>query len=569
MTETVTALEKMIKEELARFGVPGVGVAVVKEGKTLLCRGFEVRDVERDLPVTDQTLFPIGSTTKAFTATVLGCLVDEGKLEWDVPVRNYLPTFELSDPVATQEVTLRDMLSHRTGLPRHDMLMFMYGGGQLSRAELVKRLPYLQLNKRPREAWQYNNLIYMTAGYLTEVVDGKTWEEAIRERLFAPLRMTNSNLSLNESQKSEDHSKPHAEKDGDVVPVPFRNIEMIGPAGSINSCIADMTQWLRLNLQGGRVNGHQILSEGALNTVHDPAMVLPSAASHWDEMNVVGYALGWVVEDYRGHRLLWHNGGVDGFKAMIAFVPKQNVGVCVLANLFPSEAPEALAYRIFDELLGLEPLPWGERFHELETQMTAAAEEARSHGKSKAKDAGPTHPLDEYAGVYAHPAYGRITFEVADGDLAADLHGLHVTLEHRHYNVWNAHESAHDILIPVVFQMDLEGDISTVEIPLEPSVDPIRFEREPDTELSDPAVLEGLTGSFELGPLAITVERTGSTLKATVPGAGVVELIPLRNYRFSLKGHEGLQLEFVRHVSGVAQEVVFEGAGIFRRTNTE
>lgn len=557
-------LEDLVQEELARFRVPGAAVAVVTDGEVVLESGFGYRDAEQELPVTEQTLFPIGSTTKAFTASVVGALVDEGLLEWDRPVREYVADFELSDPLASRELSLRDMLSHRSGLPRHDGLTLMYSSGGLSRAELVGRLKHLQFNRSFRETWQYNNLLYMAVGHLIEVVAGQTWEEAVQQRLLDPLNMTNTNFFLSELQKSDDHSLGHTERNGEIVEVPFRGIEIIGPAGSINSCIADMTQWARLNAEQGRVEGRAILSAGALKEIQSPAIVMPAEANPWLEVNLVGYALGWLAEDFRGHRLIWHNGGVDGFKTIVSFIPEKRVGVVVVSNRFPSFAPEAIAYRVFEEVLGLEPLPWGDRYLEIEQAATTGTKDTRERSVARSKDARPTHSLDEYAGAYVHPGYGTISFSVEGDELVADLHDLDVTLKHRHYNVWDALEPSLDLSIPFLFAIDLEGEIASVQAGLEPTVDPIVFDKQPDPTLSDPAFLKRLTGAYSFGPYELTVDLRDTSLR--VSGTlGSFELVPRLGLRFEAAGHSEVGFEFVLDDEGAARELVVEPVGVFVR----
>src|SRR5258708_14596618 len=225
-------LERLIEEERQRFDVPGVAVAVVHGGRVVLSRGFGQRDLAKGLPVTDQTLFAIGSSTKAFTASLCGALVDDGLLEWDRPVRHYLPRLRMHDPVATELLTVRDMLSHRSGLPRHDMLW--YGNEKLRREELVERLPHLEPNKTFRELWQYNNLMYVTAGYLAGELMGCGWEEAVRRRLLQPSGIGGTNFSVLESQQAPDHALPHAPTAAGLVEVPFRGLDLAGPAGPLH-----------------------------------------------------------------------------------------------------------------------------------------------------------------------------------------------------------------------------------------------------------------------------------------------------------------------------------------------
>ncbi len=558
-------IEAIVQEELERFHIHGAAVAVVKDGEIVLARGFGYRDAEQQLPTTGRTLFPIGSTTKAFTAAAVGAAVDDGLLEWDRPVREYLPTFELYDPVAGRELTLRDMLSHRSGLPRHDRMMLMYAGGGLTRAESVERLRYLQPNKGFREAWQYNNLIYMAAGYVIEAVTGRTWEEAVQEKLLDPLGLANTNLFMAELQKSDDHAVGYTERDGSLVEVPYRSIEVVGPAGSINSCIEDMARWVLVNIDQGRLEGKQVLSPATVKEIQSPTILIPDSPL-WSEVDLIGYGLGWVVENRRGHRVIWHNGGIDGFKTFIAFSSEQMAGVVVLANSFPSEAPEAISYRVIEQLLGLDPLPWGERYHEIDQTAAAGAKETREHRRSKSKDAPPTHPLEDFAGAYSHPGYGRISFEVVGDELVADLHDLSVTLEHRHFNVRDAHDKRLDQTIPFVFATDADGEIARLEARLEPTVDPIVFEKEPDPALFDPIYLERFTGTYEFGAFKLEVSLKGSTLTASGPALGSFELEPrLGKTRFGAKGQQDLSLEYVLDGGSSATELVVEPVGVFKK----
>ena len=484
-------LEQVIAEELDRFKVPGAAVAVVHDGETALSGGFGLRDVEQSLPVTELTMFPVGSTTKSFTATVVASLVDEGVVEWDRPVREYAPELELSDPLASQQLTIRDMLSHRSGLPRHDMVWMTGSHGAMPRADLVKRLRYLEMNRGLRQEWQYNNLIYMAVGYVIEVVTGMTWEETVAARILEPLGMTNTNFYIEEMQKSDDLSLPYAEIDGNMIEVPFRGIEAIGPAGSMNSCLEDMSRWLEFNVNGGVYEGRHVVSESSIKELQWPVIPIPQGVDHWDEIRTIAYGMGWVIQDFQGNRGAWHNGGVDGFKALVSFLPAAKAGVVVLANRFPTSFPEALSYRLFEELLDLERAQWGERFDELTKSATDAEEQARGAKASRSKDAPPTHPLEDFAGTYRHPAYGRMTFEVRDGGLSVDLPGLDVTLAHRHFDIWEGTERVHGITLPFAFHMDLDGEIDAVEARLEESVGPIVFTKEPDAAPSEEETRKG------------------------------------------------------------------------------
>ncbi|MGH2346694.1 MAG: serine hydrolase domain-containing protein, partial [Chloroflexota bacterium] len=355
--------------------VPGLAVAIVKDGAVILAQGFGRRDLEKDLPVGTDTLFAIGSCSKAFTTAALAMLADEGKLDWDAPVRTYLPAFQLYDQFATERMTPRDLVTHRSGLPRHD---FMWYGAPFTRKELVNRLRYLQPNKDFRAVWQYQNLMYLTAGYLVEVISGVSWEEFVKERIFAPLGMTRTNTSVEVSRLDADAALPYKEEDGKVELLPFRNIDMMGPAGSINAPIGELAPWMLLHLNNGKWGERQVVSAGQLAQLHSPQMVMPGPGKH-EEMPHASYAMGWCVQPYRGRNFLHHTGGIDGFSALVTFMPGENLGVAVLTNLNSSPAHMIVALNAYDRLLGLDQVDW----HGRGKKDRAEIKEAMSRSKEK------------------------------------------------------------------------------------------------------------------------------------------------------------------------------------------
>jgi CubicO group peptidase (beta-lactamase class C family) len=561
------SLEHYIEEQRTNFKVKGIGVAVVKEGEVVLSKGFGDRDAERGLPVTPETIFSIGSSSKAFTATLIGALVDDGLLEWDKPVRHYLPWFAMFDKTAGEQMTPRDLLCHRSGLPRHDLLW--YNNQDADRAELIRRLPHLENSRGFREVWQYNNLMFLTAGYLAGELLGLSWEDAVQQRLLDPLGMTNTNFSVLQSQKSEDFSLPYSEKDDDAIEIPFRPIDLVGPAGSINSSITDMTKWVSAQVNGGRAGDRQVISPSALSQLHAPTMVMPEGPSFFDEAYGTGYALGWFLESYRGFKLVHHGGNIDGFSALVAFLPKQQIGIVALTNMNGSSLPMVAAYRAIDELLGLEPIPWGERYKTLLDTMKAGAKESKAHAEAKTKAAPPSHPLEDYAGDYTHPGYGNFDITLVDGKLVPHYNALDFTMEHKHYDIWNARYELFDMTLPLSFGTDLEGNIATLTAPLEPSVKPIVFQKQAAKGLSDPSVLSRYTGSYSMGPMTIVVDVERDTvLVATIAGQGKAELVPYEERIFTIKGQEATTVEFVLAANGSVEKVVLPGA-VFTPTPAE
>ncbi|MGH9787485.1 MAG: serine hydrolase, partial [Candidatus Acidiferrales bacterium] len=474
-----------VEQEMKKWMVPGLAVAVVKDGEVILLKGYGYRDVEKQLPVTPQTLFAIGSITKSFTVLDLATLVDEGKLEWDKPVREYLPEFRLYDQFASERMTPRDLVTHRSGLPRHDALWY---NATFSRRDMVERLRHLEPSKDFRAVYQYQNLMFMTAGYLAERLTGKKWEEVTRERLLGPLGMTRSNFSVLESEKDADFAQPYQKAKEELKRVPFRVIDEMGPAGSINSSVEEMSRYLLLHMNKGKVSGKQMVSSANITQMHTPQMV-SGGAPQWPEQGYSSYGMGLVVTSYRGNVCVTHGGAIDGFLAYLTFMPQKNLGVVVLSNRGGQPLPMIVSYQIYDRLLGVEPAPWSQRFKEQEEKSEAAEEEAKKKGYTpRVEGTQPSHKMEDYVGRYEHPGYGIAMVErgegpdfVGAGEAALKLTFNRMTspLRHFHYDVFEIPE---DPLNPfektkVQFLMNSSGQIDRVLIPLEPNVKEIVFAR--------------------------------------------------------------------------------------------
>lgn len=468
-----------LEAEMEKWRVPGVAVAVVHKGDVVLSKGYGWRDVDKKLPVTPETLFAIGSCSKAFTTFDIALLAQEGKLDWDKPVRNYLPTFRLYDPVASENATPRDITSHKTGLPRHD---FMWYGSPFTRDELFDRLQYIQPNTAFRSSYYYQNLMYMTAGILVGRVAGSSWEQFTQERIFDRLGMKDSNFSVADSEKSSNASLPYDIRDDKVVAVPFRNLDNCGPAGSINSNLVDMLKWLKLHMTG-KHEGEELLPQAALKEMHSPQTIIPTTPdmlwTEYDDVKHTTYALGWAVQAYRGRTMVRHTGGIDGFITVVSFLPDDDIGVIILTNLDGNNLSSVIHFDLYDRLLGLERQPWSERietfFNKLREQGEKGKQEALASARKRTK---PSHAVADYAGTYTHPAYGdfKVTF---DGKgLEATYNGLEATLTHHHYDVFQMQGKKNfDFFLLVQFDSDIQGNVSGITAQLEPTVEPIRFTR--------------------------------------------------------------------------------------------
>ena len=350
----LAGFDEFVSAALQAWNVPGLAIAVVKDGEVAYMKGFGQRDVEQKLPVTPKTLFAIGSCSKAFTTYVMGTLVDEGKLEWEKPVRDYIPWFKLQDASTTERITPRDLVTHRSGLPRHDAVWYNNLGA--SREELVRRLAYLEPSADLRAKWQYNNLMFLTAGYLVETVTGKTWEDSVRERIFTPLGMSRSNFSVFDSQKSDDFALPYREKDDKLEKIDFRPITNMGPAGSINSSVEDMAQWLKVQSGGGKLDGKTVIGAATLADIQSGHMAMGQPPER-PEVSAGDYGLGWMIDVYRGHKRVHHGGGIDGFISQVHVYPHDGLGIVVLTNS-ETGLSSIVAQSAADRLLKLEPIDW-------------------------------------------------------------------------------------------------------------------------------------------------------------------------------------------------------------------
>lgn len=534
--------------------VPGLGIAIIKDGKIVLSEGFGYRSLKDSLKVTAQTLFAIGSSTKAFTTMALGMLVDSGLIDWDKPVRSYLPTFKMKDQFANERITPRDLVTHRSGLPRHDLMWY---NSPLSRKELIDAIQYLEPNKDFRTEFQYQNLMFLTAGYLIEQVTGKSWEDNIRAAIFNLLEMNSSNFSVTESQKSADFALPYREEDSLIKEIPFRNITTMGPAGSINSNLEDMAKWVMLFLNQGKVGTAQLISQAQLTQMRTPHMAISQPPSS-PERSAASYGLGWFLETYRGHERVFHGGNIDGFSALVAMLPQDNIGMIVLTNLDGTPAPSIIALYAADLLLGLEPVDWSGK---VKTEMELAKEAQKKAGPQEPErkpGTKPSHKLADYAGIYENPGYGDFKIDFDGKNLSGVYNGIVVSLEHWHYDVFMAKaREVGDTKILVNFMLNIKGDIDRFSANLEPTVPELLFTRKPSAEMYDPRFLEQFTGAYDFSGQIVTIELRGrTTLTMSVAGQPTYELVPYKGNEFTLKGLTGFSVEFTLDRNGAVVGMV-------------
>jgi CubicO group peptidase (beta-lactamase class C family) len=537
---SLDGIDAFAEQALKDWKCVGLSIAVIEDGKVILSKGYGLRDMKRSQPVTPKTLFAIGSSTKSFTVTSLGVLADQGKLDWDKPLREYLPEFRLMDQFANERMTPRDLVTHRSGLPRHDLMWY---NSPLTRKEIFERLRYLEPSKDFRTSFQYQNLMFMTAGYLAAQISGMPWENHVRKAIFDPLGMSSSNFSVTDSQKSSDYSLPYTLVKEEIKEIPFRNIDQIGPAGSINSNAEDMVKYVMMHMAYGK----GVLSERNAKQMQTPQMSI-AAPGEFKELGAQSYGMGFFLTSYRGHYLVHHGGNIDGFSALVTFMPQENIGMVILTNQNGSVVPTVLSYNVYDRLLGLDQIGWTKRIKDQQEKAKAATEETKKKGyTSQRTGTHPAHDLAEYAGEYEHPAYGVAKVGIENGKLSFTFNGLGGPLNHFHYDVFEVAENDTNQLSKekVQFHTNLQGDVDSLSLPLESTVKEIVFARLGDKRMTEKTFLEPFVGSYQMGPATMTVSfKTDHALTLTVPGQGSYELVPVRGNRFDVKGLTGYAVEF-------------------------
>jgi CubicO group peptidase (beta-lactamase class C family) len=553
-----------ITQEMSNWKVPGMAVGVIHDGKVILKEGYGLRHVKKNLPVTPKTIFAIGSATKSFTCCTLGLLVDEGKLMWDTPVKDYLPDFKLNDPYITNHITPRDLVNHNSGLPRHDLAWY---GSKRTRKELYDSLRYLKFTAGFRSKFQYQNLMYMTAGYLAGQLSGGAWEEVVKKRIFEPLEMKDSNFSVLESQQSDDYALPYGGGFDQVERTHFyEGSTAIGPAGSINSNLEDMLKWVNLHLQEGKWRGKALVKKLTLEELHSPQVigggVIGYFLNEFKELSRLTYGMGWFIQHYRGRKILHHGGNIDGFSAQVLLMPDSKTGIVILSNKNGSFLPPAAAFHILDRLLGVQPPPWSARFKKTLNELRGEREGQADKKWDKPTAAPcpepppPSHALKAYTGKFQHPGYGAILISLEAAALQFKFNSFNSPLKHKQYNLFELTES---MIKGARFQfhMDAGGEISAISGTLEPAIEPVHFKRAPDRKLENPAFLRKLTGAYDLKEGKLKIDLRGEcTLTLAVQGQPLYVLEPYKGTSFKIKGIPGFVIEFVLDKDGNVKELI-------------
>lgn len=464
----LAGLDGYIEAAVDDWGVPGLAIAVVKDDSVIFAGGYGERVVGSGESVDGNTLFAIASTTKAMTVAALGMLVDEGLVDWDDRVTKHLPGFELEDPYVTRHLTIRDLLSHRTGVSRSDNVWI---AAPFDRPEVLRRARFLEQTRGFRAGYGYNNIMYMVAGEVVAAASGMEWPRFIETRLFAPLGMERSTPRSVVVAERENVAGSHTRSDGEILAVEHRDYDALGPAGSVFSSAREMARWVRLHLGYGELDGIRLLDSATVAEMHAPQTVIPVDSIDrrlWPSTHFRAYGFGWRMQDYRGRKVVQHTGSVNYMRTQVGMIPEEGIGFVAFTNLSSSELQSALMYRVFDALLGEPETDWSALYLELDRRGVERAEDrAREFEEARMEGTEPSLALEAYAGTYADSLYGQVEVAMEDDGLVLRYTPDYTAdLSHWHHDTFRA-----DWRRPgygrsfVTFALDARARVRTLDVP--------------------------------------------------------------------------------------------------------
>ena len=535
VAKKLQGFDAYMEQTLKDWNTPGVGVGIVVQDKLVFAKGYGYRDYEKKLRFTTKTMQPIASNSKLFTAVAAGMLVDEGNLAWDKPIRDSVPEIQFYNDQLNSNVTLRDMLSHRTGVTRHDLIWFK---SPFTREELFKKLKYLEPQEPIRTTFLYNNLIFAAVGQIIEIKSGRKWEDFVRERIFTPLDMSTTCYTIAGMLKQPDYGVPFREKRDsfELYKIPYyEDTEGVAPAGAIISNIDELSHWLIALMNEGKYDGKQVLPPGALKATLQPAIALPNAGGEalgfWELINSA-YGMGRWTASYRGKLLTYHGGDLPGFHSQISFMPNDKIGVIVLV-ISDHSAPlyNIVSYNVYERLLGMDQTPWSQRQLQQRLANKKAGTEARAKaGGDRVLNTKPSHALADYAGEYENVAYGILKIGLQGDQLQFGFHEFHFPMNHFHYDRFDTPDDEQYGKFSVTFRTNPQGDIDSAVISLDQAE--AVFNRKP--EALDAILLEKLAGVY-LTPSKVKFEvryQPGTGLSIAFLGAPPQKLIHVKGMQF-------------------------------------
>lgn len=557
-------LETELNKILEITKTAGFSVAIVEGDKMIYNKGFGYRDYENKIPVDANTLFAIGSSTKAFTSAVLGKLRADDKLSFNDNPRQYIPELEFYNDNLNNNIIIKDLMRHSTGIPRHDGAWYFFPSH--SKDSLVKRIKYHEPFTGLRQQWYYNNFMFLTQGVIAEKITGKSWEDNLDEMFFKPLSMDRTNSDIKSMKSASNASLGYEIKDDNISKMDYYDIAGMSPAGSINSSANDMAKWMTLWLNKGKHNDDQLLPENYIQEAISSQMVVAAGTPNKElpDLHFANYGYGWFTQSYKGHYLVEHGGNIDGFSANVALFPSDSLGVVVLANQNGSAVPNLVRNTVADFVLKLKKTGWADRHKEnLEKAKKAQEDAEESAESSQIENTKPSHIKQDYTGNYANKGYGKFNVVVENDSLFTELNKDRLYLHHYHYDTFElisiiegkVDTTEYGQSLKATFSTTDSGDIEGLKVAIEPTLDPIFFKRSPNTLDIDADTLEKYVGDYEISGTAIKFYiKNKNTLYLFVPGQPEYELLSTDTNKFVLKALDGFKVEFIEQEDGSVKE---------------
>lgn len=561
-------LDAELEQVLKDWKAAGFAVAVVEKDKVVYAKGFGVRDIKTRQPITTNTLFAIGSCTKAFTATLVGQLVADGKLTYDEPVRNYFPELKFYNGDMNNLISMRDMMSHKTGLPRHDLSWYFNQSD--NRDSLIQRIQYMEPTYKPKEKYQYNNFMFLAQGKVVEKFTRQSWELNMREKIFKPLGMERSNMPYSAVKADSNLASPHSYKnDSTLRIVPHYNIAGMGPAGAVYSSVLEMSKWVQTWIYGGKYNGVQVVPPAHFKEATTAQSPMGAGIPDKEHPDIMGgdYGFGWMLSGYRGHYQVEHGGAIDGFIASTCFFPNDSIGIVVLSNQDSRIVPAVVRRIISDRMLGLSKINWNQQNLDAAAKARKQADSAKTKASFTRSPKGATHEWSAYEGIYNHPGYGSYEVFVKNDSLFLSTRKSLLWLMNWHYDVFYPFEvipgekidTADKGSISFRFNTSVNGEIESMNVyGFEAPTIELVFKKTPKPKALTKAELEGYTGEYDLGGVAAKVYIKGdNTLFVEVPGQPPYELVYTGNDKFVFKLLSSYAVQFDKKAGEAASAVTF------------
>ncbi len=578
--QALNNIEAPLQAILEATKAPSFAVAVVKGDEVIYSDAFGYRDYENKIEADANTLYAIGSCSKAFTSAILGQLRHEGELSFEDNPMEYIPELKFYNDELTTQVTINDMMCHRTGLPRHDFAWYLFPTND--KDSLITKIQYQEPFTGVRESWYYNNFMFLVQGVIAEKITGKSWEDNIRERFFKTLDMNRSNVTIQEMKDAFNAAYGYELEDDDSISkMDYYDIAAMNPAGSINSSVNDMTKWIKIWLNGGKMDSTQIIPKSYITEAISSQMVVSGALpdAEFPDIFMANYGYAWFMNSYKGHYRVQHGGNIDGFSANVALYPSDSIGIIVLTNQNGSSVPSLVRNTIADRLLGVDQTDWAQDYLDDIAKSEEASEESNEAKETgKVENTRPSHSAVEYTGDYNHPGYGTFNIRINNDSLFADFKLRTVYLKHYHYDIYEPFEVDGNKIdttallgLKMNFTANNTGDIASVDMKIEPTLDPIKFKRTPSAIEISAEDLDQLVGTFELvGMVVKTYTKDTNVLYLFVTGQPEYELIAIEKDKFAFKSLDGFKVGFNRVDNDTVESItLYQPNGVFTAKKQE